>query len=66
MARAFGARGLRVETCAQFRQAIGEALRADGPVVIDAVVDPTEVPPTLERRVEALAQFFGSGQARSG
>jgi acetolactate synthase-1/2/3 large subunit len=58
--RAFGARGIRAETAAEFRQAIVEALCTGGPVVVDAIVDPTEVPPTLERRVRALAQFFGS------
>jgi acetolactate synthase I/II/III large subunit len=62
-ATALGATGVRAETPAEFRSAIREALRADGPVVIDAVVDPTEVPPTLGRRVEALRVFFGSRNA---
>jgi acetolactate synthase I/II/III large subunit len=59
-ARALGATGVRAETPAEFRSAIRDALRADGPVVVDAVVDPAEVPPTLVRRVEALRAFFGS------
>jgi acetolactate synthase-1/2/3 large subunit len=63
-AAALGATGVRAETPAAFRRAIRDALRTDGPVVVDAVVDPDEVPPTLERRVEALAQFFGSRDAR--
>jgi len=63
-ATALGATGMRAETPAEFRGAIRDALRADGPVVLDAIVDPTEVPPTLERRVEALAQFFGSRGGR--
>jgi len=62
MGRALGARGVRAATGAELREALGEALGGDGPVVIDAVVDPAEVPPTLERRVQALAQFFGSNR----
>jgi acetolactate synthase-1/2/3 large subunit len=64
MAVAVGALGVRVETVSQFRHAMDDALRTDGPVVIDAILDPTEVPPTLVRRVQALAEFFGASRGR--
>jgi acetolactate synthase-1/2/3 large subunit len=57
MARAVGARGVRAETTRQFRNALAEALRADGPTVIDTVVDPEEVPTSLIRRAQSLAEF---------
>ena len=60
MASAVGARGIRVASVAEFRAAMDEALCSDGPVVIDAVVDPSETPPTLVRRVQTLAEFFAS------
>jgi acetolactate synthase-1/2/3 large subunit len=58
IARAVGARGLRVETVDQFRGALVEALRSDRPTVIDAIIDPNEIPPTLIRRAQTLAEFF--------
>ncbi len=39
IARAFGARGHRVTTAAQFREAFAEALDRRAPTVIDAVID---------------------------
>ncbi len=64
MAVAMGAKGLRASSVPEFRRALQEALAFDGPVVIDAVVDPSEAPPTLERRVRTLAQFFASLNAK--
>ncbi len=58
LARALGANGVRVETASDFRQALSQALVADGPTVIDAIVDPTEMAPTLVRRAKTLAEFF--------
>jgi acetolactate synthase-1/2/3 large subunit len=60
MARSVGARGVRVETPREFRRAIKQALQCSEPSVIDARVDPNEMPPTLERRVQTLARFFAS------
>jgi hypothetical protein len=34
-----------------------EALRADLPTVIDAIIDTDEIAPTLVRRADALAHF---------
>ncbi len=58
MARSVGARGVRAKSPAEFRAAITEALLLDEPTVINAVIDPKEVAPTLVKRVETLARFF--------
>ena len=42
VAEAFGAEGYRVKTPAEFREAFDKALKADGPVVIDALIDKDE------------------------
>jgi acetolactate synthase I/II/III large subunit len=57
-ARSLGARGVRVSTPAAFRDALGEALTAEEPTVIDAVIDAAEAVPTLIRRVKSLASYF--------
>jgi acetolactate synthase-1/2/3 large subunit len=63
MAHAMGAHGIRAETTRQFRSALIEALHADGPTVIDAIVDPEEVPPSLIRRAQSLAKFSAPPRA---
>ena len=42
LAEAFGAKGLRVEEAENVEETIQEAREYDGPVVIDAIIDPTE------------------------
>ena len=42
LAEAFGAKGIRCKTLAEFEAALREALKADGPVIIDAIVDKDE------------------------
>ncbi len=42
LAEAFGAKGLRCTTLAEFEEAMREALQSTGPVIIDAVVDKDE------------------------
>jgi acetolactate synthase-1/2/3 large subunit len=42
LAEAFGAKGLRVEETENVEETIAEAREYDGPVVIDAIIDPTE------------------------
>ena len=44
VARSFGCVGMRAETPDQLRQALADALDADGPVVIDAVSDIDAIP----------------------
>jgi acetolactate synthase-1/2/3 large subunit len=58
MARSFGAHAVRVSTPSELQAALVAALsRQGGPTVIDAVVDPEELPPTLVRRAQTLAEF---------
>ena len=56
--RSLGARGIRVTTPAELQRALADAFLHDGPTVIDAVIDPEEVAPTLARRVQTLANFM--------
>jgi len=58
--QALGARGQRVTTPAELRQALAEALAHSGPTVIDVLIDPEEVAPTLARRVQTLAGFMAT------
>lgn len=58
LAVALGARGVRAATVDELRAALEAALRADGPTVIDALIDPNEMAPTLVSRAQTLAQFF--------
>jgi acetolactate synthase-1/2/3 large subunit len=57
MARALGASAVRVSTPEELKAALARAMLATGPTVIDAVVDPDELPPTLVRRAQTLAEF---------
>jgi thiamine pyrophosphate-dependent acetolactate synthase large subunit-like protein len=57
MARALGATAVKVSSPAELRAALVEALQAPGPTVLDAVVDTSELPPTLMRRAQTLAEF---------
>ena len=58
LARAMGANGIRVQTLEEFRHAFGSALASAGPSVIDAWIDPAEVPPALSRRVQTLSRRY--------
>lgn len=60
LARAVGARGVRVESPAGLRAALSAALSGKGPTVIDAIIDPSELAPTLVRRAQTLANFFAT------
>jgi acetolactate synthase-1/2/3 large subunit len=42
LAEAYGAHGLRVEKPEDVKEAIAKALKIDGPVFVDFVVDPEE------------------------
>jgi acetolactate synthase-1/2/3 large subunit len=55
---ALGAHAARVDSASGLRQALDEALAANGPTVIDALIDPNEMAPTLMKRAQTLAQFF--------
>ena len=45
LARTFGASGWRLERPEEIRPVLEEALRADGPAVVDIIVDPDDMPP---------------------
>lgn len=62
MARAVGARGVTVRDPQALRDALRMALQANGPTVIDALIDETEPVPTFARRVQTLKEFFSSNQ----
>lgn len=64
-ARSCGAGGLRLEDPADCERVLREALATDGPVVVDAVVDPLEppTPPKLSReQAEKFQQALAKGQ----
>lgn len=42
LAEAFGAKGYRCTTIAEFREVFAKAMQEDGPVLIDAVIDQNE------------------------
>jgi acetolactate synthase I/II/III large subunit len=58
--RALGANGVTVRTPAELRQALEAALQAATPTVIDAIIDPNEMAPTLVRRVQTLNRFLSN------
>jgi acetolactate synthase I/II/III large subunit len=58
MARALGAAGERVTSPGGLASALTQALSSCRPTVIDVVVDAAEMPPTLVRRAQTLAEFF--------
>ncbi|MBI4248854.1 MAG: thiamine pyrophosphate-binding protein [Elusimicrobia bacterium] len=60
-----GALAFRAQTPEELRQALRQAMAAGRPAVIDARVDPEEMPP-MRLRIEALDKFFAGevGSAR--
>ncbi len=55
-ARALGADGYQAQTCLQFDKALQEALKRDGVVVIDAILDPDDISPTLRCLTDLVAK----------
>jgi acetolactate synthase-1/2/3 large subunit len=64
MAESMGAHGVRVESPATFEEALHAALRLRRPCVIDARIDPTEVPAMLRVRTDALRRMFEATESR--
>ena len=65
VAEACGGRGLRIDDPARCREQLQAALAMDGPVLVEAVIDPHEpiMPPKLKpEQAEKLAQALRSGQ----
>jgi acetolactate synthase I/II/III large subunit len=55
LATAMGARAFRADTLDTFRAALEASVATDGPCVIDAQIDPEEVPQSLIRRARTVA-----------
>jgi indolepyruvate decarboxylase len=49
IARSLGGRGVRVQTRADFRTALSEALRSRGVFLLEAILSPTDISPTWTR-----------------
>jgi acetolactate synthase I/II/III large subunit len=64
VASGFGVWSRRVETMESLEEAVREGLRVDGPVVIDAVVDPAEYAAHHPPRTTKAASRPGPGSAR--
>ena len=60
-ARAQGADGVRVDDVRELDAALGRALRADGPFVVDVIVDPTALAPANARNRGLARQLAPSG-----
>jgi len=62
-AEACGARGFRVTKPQALRETVAQALAAQGPVVVDVVVDPAEIPAMPHIDLDQ-AWKFGIGKMR--
>jgi pyruvate dehydrogenase (quinone)/pyruvate oxidase len=65
VAEACGLRGVRIEDPSRVEDQLGEALAADGPAVIEAIVDPHDMPmtPTINREhAKGFAWGLAQGQ----
>jgi pyruvate dehydrogenase (quinone) len=62
-AQACGARGFRVTQPLELRAAVAEALATPGPVIVDVVVDPTEIPAMPHVKLSEAVRF-GIGKIR--
>ncbi len=63
IARGLGARAFKATTLDEFADSLRQALEAQAPCVIDALVDLEEVPRALQRRADTLKAFFGKTEA---
>jgi acetolactate synthase-1/2/3 large subunit len=59
IARGLGARTFKATTLDEFTSSLRQALDAQVPCVIDALVDLEEIPRALQRRADTLSAFFG-------
>ena len=60
-AQALGAQGYQAQTCEQFDLALQKALKSDVPVLIDAVLAPDDISPTLKRLTELVGRNMRAG-----
>jgi pyruvate dehydrogenase (quinone)/pyruvate oxidase len=69
VAEACGARGFRCETHKEVRDAVRDLLRADGPALLEAIVDPYEppMPATIKpKQALHLAKALAKGEPHRG
>jgi pyruvate dehydrogenase (quinone)/pyruvate oxidase len=63
VAEACGARGLRIDDASRCRSELAEALAWEGPVIVEAVVDPHEPPIPAKVKREQVNTLFGALRA---
>ena len=51
-----GAEGIRVESDSDFMAALEKAIAANGPFVVDVIIDPTQIPPSESRNQSLISQ----------
>jgi acetolactate synthase-1/2/3 large subunit len=59
IARGLGAQAFKATNMQEFEDSLRQALEAQEPCVIDALVDLEEIPRSLQRRADTLSTFFG-------
>jgi pyruvate dehydrogenase (quinone) len=62
-AQACGARGFRITHPQGLRETVAQALSTPGPVIVDVVVDPTEIPSMPHINIDQVWKF-GIGKMR--
>lgn len=66
LAQSLGATGIRVDSAGAFEDALRTALSLQGPCVVEAIIDPHEVPATLRVRTDAIKQMFSGWKDKEG
>lgn len=56
IAQGMGAEGIRVESEAEVQVALEKAIAANGPFVVDVIIDPTQIPPSESRNQSLILQ----------
>ncbi len=59
VARGLGVRTFKTKNLKEFEDSLRQALEAQEPCVIDALVDLEEIPRSLQQRADTLSAFFG-------
>jgi len=59
ISQGLGVRAFKATNIEEFEDSLRQALEAQEPCVIDALVDLEEIPRSLQRRVDTLSAFFG-------
>lgn len=62
LAKAIGAKGIRIERETDVREALESAARVTGPIVVDVRIDRAEVPPSGRRNRSLMQQGFAAAR----